>query len=254
MSEVIVMAHRRIGRIGMLLTMSVLCVCSLSCADPPTSGADYAARRNAMVDGIVGRYSIEDDTVVQALRSIPRHLFVPANVRESAYVDTPLPIGNEQTISAPSIVAVMTDLLRPRPDHVVLEVGTGSGYQAAVLSPLVKHVYTTEIVEPLAHSARARLRELGYENVTVRAGDGYRGWPDHAPFDGIIVTCAPERIPEPLVEQLKEGGRMVIPVGDENGAQDLYLLTKQRGEVVKQAVLPVVFVPMTGEARDDPGR
>ena len=137
---------------------------------------------------------------------------------------------------------------------VVLEVGTGSGYQAAVLSSLVKHVYTIEIVEPLAHSARARLRELGYENATVRAGDGYRGWPDHAPFDGIIVTCAPERVPEPLIEQLKEGGRMVIPVGDENGAQDLYLLTKEHGRIVEQAVLPVIFVPMTGEVRGDRGR
>lgn len=248
------MAHRNIGKTGVLLAMSVLCGCPLSCADPATSGADYAARRNAMVDGIVSRYSIEDDAVVESLRSVPRHLFVPADVRAAAYADTPLPIGNEQTISAPSIVAVMTDLLRPRPDHVVLEVGTGSGYQAAVLSPLVKHVYTIEIVEPLAHSARARLRELGYANVTVRAGDGYRGWPDHAPFDGIIVTCAPERIPEPLVEQLKEGGRMVIPVGEESGAQDLYLLTKKQGQIVKQAVLGVIFVPMTGEVRGDPER
>lgn len=248
------MAHRNIGKTGVLLAMSVLCGCPLSCADPATSGADYAARRNAMVDGIVSRYSIEDDAVVESLRSVPRHLFVPADVRAAAYADTPLPIGNEQTISAPSIVAVMTDLLRPRPDHVVLEVGTGSGYQAAVLSPLVKHVYTIEIVEPLAHSARARLRELGYANVTVRAGDGYRGWPDHAPFDRIIVTCAPERIPEPLVEQLKEGGRMVIPVGEESGAQDLYLLIKEHGQIVMQAVLPVIFVPMTGEARGDPER
>lgn len=207
-----------------------------------------------MVTGITNRHPIDDTAVIQALRDTPRHLFVPENVRHAAYVDTPLPIGNDQTISAPSIVAVMTDLLCPGPDDVVLEVGTGSGYQAAVLSPLVKHVYTVEIVEALAHSARARLRSLGYENVSVRAGDGYRGWPDRAPFDGIIVTCAPERVPEPLVAQLKEGGRMVIPVGEENGAQDLYVLTKRNGEIVKQAVLPVIFVPMTGEVRGEARR
>lgn len=164
-------------------------------------------------------------------------------------MDSPLPIRHDQTISAPSIVALMTELLKPAEDHVVLEIGTGSGYQAAVLAPLVKHVYTIEIIEPLAHSARSLLRELGYENVTVRAGDGYRGWPAHALFDGIIVTCAPDRVPEPLVEQLKEGGRMVIPVGEQQTGQELYVLTKEEGRIVQQSVLPVLFVPMTGEVQ-----
>ncbi len=246
------MSYGARDRICLAVLTAALCACPLSCADPTDAGADNEARRNAMVDGIVARYPIEHGSVVQALRETPRHLFVPGSLHEIAYRDTPLPIGHEQTISAPSIVAVMTDLLAPQPEHTVLEVGTGSGYQAAVLAPLVASVYTIEIVEPLAHEARARLRRLGYDNVTVRAGDGYRGWPEHAPFDGIIVTCAPECIPEPLVEQLREGGRMVIPVGAERGAQDLYLLVKRDGEIVKQAVLPVIFVPMTGEVRGEP--
>ncbi len=209
--------------------------------------ADYRAERNRMVDMLVRMGYVSDERVIKALRTVPRHLFVPPELRHEAYVDTPLPIGHGQTISAPSIVAKMTELLDPEPDDIVLEIGTGSGYQAAVLSKLVKHVYTIEIIPELAESAKKRLEELGYKNVTVKCGDGYKGWPEHAPFDGIIVTCAPTDIPQPLVEQLKEGGRMVIPVGD-LWAQELYLLKKERGKVVKRAVLPVVFVPMTGEA------
>jgi len=243
------MLHGRLHRLIACCALCALCVCPLSCGDP-RPGDDPEERRNAMVDDIAARYEIDDPAVVDALRQTRRHLFVPENVRDMAYFDTPLPIGNDQTISAPSIVAVMTQLLEPKPDHVILEVGTGSGYQAAVLGRIVEHVYTIEIVTELAHSAKARLRRLGYDNISVRAGDGYRGWPDHAPFDGIIVTCAPERVPQPLVDQLAEGGRMVIPVGAEHDVQHLYLLLKQDGEIIPKSVLPVRFVPMTGEVTD----
>jgi protein-L-isoaspartate(D-aspartate) O-methyltransferase len=231
-------------------SLIVLCLGALSCARGQQEHTeDWQAERHAMVEMLVSRWNLADENVIRAMRETPRHLFVPEEVRPYAYVDTPLPIRHDQTISAPSIVALMTELLKPAEDHVILEVGTGSGYQAAVLAPLVKHVYTIEIVEPLAHSARSLLRELGYENVTVRAGDGYRGWAAHAPFDGIIVTCAPDRVPEPLVEQLKEGGRMVIPVGEQETGQELYVLTKEEGRIVQQSVLPVLFVPMTGEVQ-----
>ncbi len=248
------MAYPRCLRVLAALGLAALGVCPLSCAKQEEAGEpDWAAQSDAMVDMLVAHWELQDQRVIAAMRKTPRHLFIPEEVRPYAYVDTPLPIGNQQTISAPSIVALMTELLQPKPEHIVFEVGTGSGYQAAVLAELVEHVYSIEIVEPLAYSARARLRELGYENVSVRAGDGYRGWPAHAPFDGIIVTCAPNRIPEPLVEQLKEGGRMVIPVGEAGGPQELYLLTKEDGEIVKKSVLPVIFVPMTGEVQQGPG-
>jgi protein-L-isoaspartate(D-aspartate) O-methyltransferase len=234
-----------------VLALISLGLCSLSCAeDKDTAQTGYEAKREAMVDTLVARWELSDERVIAAMRKTPRHLFVPERSRHLAYEDYPLPIGHEQTISAPSIVALMTQLLEPKTEHTVFEVGTGSGYQAAVLGELVKHVYSIEIVEPLANEARERLRRLGYENVSVRAGDGYRGWPSEAPFDGIIVTCAPERIPEPLIEQLKEGGRMVIPVGEERGRQELLLLKKVKGEIVKQSVLPVIFVPMTGEVQE----
>ncbi len=241
------------NRLSSILAIALigLGLCPLSCAEEKDSAkTGYEAQRNAMVDAIVARWELTDKRVIAAMRKTPRHLFVPERVRHLAYEDYPLPIGHEQTISAPSIVALMTQLLEPKAEHVVFEVGTGSGYQAAVLAELVKHVYSIEILEPLANEARDRLRKLGYEKVSVRAGDGYRGWPSEAPFDGIIVTCAPERIPEPLIEQLKEGGRMVIPVGEERGRQELLLLTKVNGEIAKQSVLPVIFVPMTGEVQE----
>ncbi len=221
---------------------------------PPGSAAqeeppDYEQMRSDMVELLKRQRMVESAPVIEAMMATPRHLFVPDEYRQWAYFDTPLPIGEDQTISAPGIVAKMTELLEPKPEDIVLEIGTGSGYQAAVLAHLVKHVYTIEILCTLADSARDRLAALGYDNVTVRCGDGYLGWPDHAPFDGIIVTCAPEEIPQPLQDQLKEGGRMVIPVGPEGGAQELYLLEKQEGVVKKSAVLPVIFVPMTGEAQ-----
>lgn len=186
--------------------------------------------------------------VLAVMGQVPRHEFVPPQWRDEAYADRPLPIGHGQTISQPYIVAFMTERLEPRPTDKVLEIGTGSGYQAAVLSGLVKEVFTIEIVEPLAKQAAADLKRLGYTNVLVRAGDGYKGWPEAAPFDSIIVTCAPEHVPQPLVDQLKEGGRMIIPVGPLS-QQELVVLQKNDGKVERRAVLPVRFVPMTGKAK-----
>ena len=211
---------------------------------------DYEQMRSDMVELLKHQRMVESARVIEAMMATPRHLFVPEQYRQWAYFDRPLPIGEGQTISAPGIVAKMTELLEPQPEDVVLEIGTGLGYQAAVLAHLVKQVYTIEILCPLADSARQRLAELDYDNVTVKCGDGYLGWPEHAPFDSIIVTCAPEEIPQPLQDQLREGGRMVIPVGPERGAQKLYLLEKQQGVIKKTAVLSVIFVPMTGEVQE----
>ena len=188
---------------------------------------------------------ITNPRVLAAMDKVPRHEFVPEGFRDRAYGDYPLPIGHGQTISQPFIVAFMTEKLEPMPGDKVLEIGTGSGYQAAVLAELVREVYTIEIIEPLARRAEADLQRLGYTNVMVRAGDGYQGWPEAAPFDAIIVTCAPEQVPQPLVDQLREGGRMIIPVGPE-GDQVLHVLRKKGNQVEQRAVLPVRFVPMTG--------
>jgi len=244
-------------RLGILLTVVVVMAVGLILVFFPRSNAteqetpspNYRQMRLAMVQALVNAEILQTESVIKAMQATRRHLFVPPEVRPLAYLDTPLPIGEDQTISAPSIVAKMTELLKPQKEHIVLEVGTGSGYQAAVLAKLVKHVYTIEILEPLATSAAQRLAGLRYENVTVKCGDGYQGWSEHAPFDGIIVTCAPEEIPQPLVEQLKEGGRMVIPVGPESGIQQLYLLEKEGGSMKQTAIWLVRFVPMTGEAQ-----
>ena len=190
---------------------------------------------------------IHEERVLAAMAKVPREEFVPADERAAAYADHPLPIGYDQTISQPYIVAFMTEQLQPKPSDRVLEIGTGSGYQAAVLAELVAEVYTIEIAEPLARNAEATLVRLGYKNVRMKVGDGYKGWPENAPFDAIIVTCAPDRVPRPLTDQLKEGGRMIIPVGD-RFAQELYLLEKKNGQLKEGAVLPVRFVPMAGEA------
>lgn len=181
------------------------------------------------------------------MRLVPRHEFLPQRLRDEAYGDYPLPIGYGQTISQPYVVAFMTEAIAPRNGEKILEVGTGSGYQAAVLAQMGAEVYTIEIVEPLSEMARQTLERLGYKNAHVRHGDGYRGWPEHAPFDAIIVTCAPDEIPPELVAQLRNGGRMIIPVGS-GLEQDLVLLRKHGDKVEKQTVLPVRFVPMTGEA------
>ena len=188
------------------------------------------------------------DRVMGAMATVPREEFVLPSYRHLAYRNTPLPIAAGQTISQPLIVALMTELLEPQPTDVILEVGTGSGYQAAVLAELVKHVYTIEIVEELATTAGETLQRLDYDNVTVRAGDGYAGWPEHAPFDGIIVTAAAEHLPPPLLEQLKPGGKLVIPVGEHHGYQELLVVeVGDDGEVSRQSVLPVRFVPLTGD-------
>jgi protein-L-isoaspartate(D-aspartate) O-methyltransferase len=187
--------------------------------------------------------------VLDAFAEVPRHAFLPATLRTAAYINRPLPIGHGQTISQPYIVALMTDLLDPEADDIVLEIGTGSGYQAAVLAKLVKQVYSLEIVAALAEQASERLRSLGYDNVEVRQGDGHAGWPEHAPFDAIIVTAAAAEIPPALIDQLKPGGRFVIPVGNRYSGQDLLLIEKDRhGRVSRKSVLPVIFVPLTGAA------
>jgi protein-L-isoaspartate(D-aspartate) O-methyltransferase len=183
------------------------------------------------------------------MRETPRHEFVPLNQRQYAYLDMALPIGNGQTISPPFIVASMTEAIDPQPGDRVLEIGTGSGYQAAVLSPLVKEVYTIEIVEPLGRRAGRALTRQGYKNVETRIGDGYQGWPEAAPFDKIIVTCSPEKVPQPLVDQLRDGGLMVIPVG-ERYQQTLFLMRKSGDDLQSEALRPTLFVPMTGEAEE----
>ncbi len=222
---------------------------------PPVPAAEREAARLVEARGRMvreqlqsGDRGITNARVLAAMRKVPRHELVPERVRSAAYEDTPLPIGYGQTISQPYIVAFMTEQLDPQPTDRVLEIGTGSGYQAAVLAELVQTVYTIEIVEPLAERAKADLQRLGCTNVFVRAGDGYQGWPEAAPFDAIIVTCAPEDVPRPLVKQLKEGGRMIIPVGS-FGAQNLVLLRKRGTQLERRAVLPVRFVPMTGKAQ-----
>ena len=192
---------------------------------------------------------ITNRRVLDAMLEIPRHEFVPENVRSMAYADGPLPIGHKQTISQPYIVALMTQALDPQPEHRVLEIGTGSGYQAAVLARLAGEVFTIEIVEPLAQRAEETLKRQGLTNIHVRHGDGYQGWKEAAPFDSIIVTCAPDDVPEPLTQQLKEGGRMVIPVGGE-GDQQLVLIEKHGGKLRRTGLLRVRFVPMTGKARE----
>lgn len=202
-----------------------------------------------MVDQQIAARGVSDPATLEAMRTVPRHEFLPLRLRDEAYMDYPLPIGHGQTISQPYIVAFMTEAIRPQPGEKILEIGAGSGYQAAILAQMGADVYTVEIVEPLAEMARQTLDRLGYKNAQVLHGDGYRGWPEHAPFDAIIVTCAPDKIPPDLVPQLKDGGRMIIPVGGGMN-QELILLRKQGGKVEKQSVLPVRFVPMTGEARN----
>lgn len=233
-----------------LLLLTVLAFAS--CRAEPPSG-DFAADREAMVKEQIAARDVSDARVLKAMREVPRHEFIPEEVRRFAYSDGPLPIGHGQTISQPYIVAFMTEQLAPKPGDRVLEIGTGSGYQAAVLGRLVAEVFTIEIVEPLATRATADLRRLGFGNVHVKTGDGYQGWPEQAPFDAVIVTCAPDHVPQPLIDQLKDGGRMIIPVG-EAGAQELHLLVKRGGKVERRAVLPVRFVPMTGRAQKAPSR
>jgi protein-L-isoaspartate(D-aspartate) O-methyltransferase len=224
---------------------------------PHVRVAERQQERDAMVDTQIAqedvfRDAVKDEAVLAAMRAVPRHEFVPADRRTSAYDDTPLPIGYGQTISQPYIVALMTALLRLQPGEKVLEIGTGSGYQAAVLSELTPYVYSTEIVEPLCRQASERLARLGYQTVQVRCADGYEGWPEAGPYDAIIVTCAAGHVPPPLWAQLKPGGRMVIPIGGTYDTQRLVLLTKRPdGGRASRNVLPVRFVPMTGRMQKE---
>lgn len=211
----------------------------------------YANLREQMVETQVAARGVKDLRVLAAMRKVERHRFVPAGVRARAYEDVPLPIGYGQTISQPYIVALMSELLELKGNERVLEVGTGSGYQAAILAELAQDVFTIEILPDLARTAAERLKGLGYESIHVRQGDGYKGWPEAAPFDAILVTCAPDRIPEPLVQQLKKGGRFVIPVGDYPN-QVLYRIDKTDGKLIQHPIIPVRFVPMTGEAEKAP--
>jgi protein-L-isoaspartate(D-aspartate) O-methyltransferase len=205
----------------------------------------YSSARTEMVREQLLARDIADSSVLDAMRRVPRHRFVPPSEQRHAYRDTPLPLSHGQTISQPYIVALMTQLVRPRPKDRVLEVGTGSGYQAAVLAELVEHVYTIEIEADLARTSAERLRELGYDNVTVRHGDGYLGWPEHAPFDIIVATAAPEEVPQPLLDQLNAGGRMVVPVGPTYSIQELRLIEKHDdGKFTTRTIAPVRFVPM----------
>ena len=200
-----------------------------------------------MVDSQIKARGVRDERVLDALRRVPRHEFVPAAQVANAYEDSPLPIGLGQTISQPYIVGYMSEALQVKPESKVLEIGTGSGYQAAILGELAKDVYTIEIVPELARRSKDLLARLGYKNIHVRAGDGYRGWPEAAPFDRIIVTAAPDHVPQPLIEQLAVGGRMILPVGDHY--QQMMIITKTEKGIVQQRTIDVMFVPMTGEAQ-----
>lgn len=218
------------------------------------SEEDLMKSKTHMIEHDLRGRGITNTAILQAMAETPREVFVPLDVLDLAYGDHPLPIGHGQTISQPYIVAAMTELIRPEPHHVVFEVGTGSGYQAAVLSRLVREVYTVEIVPVLGEQATRLLAQAGATNVHVRVGDGYAGWPEHGPFDGIIVTCGAEEIPPPLIEQLKPGGTMVIPVGPFNHVQELMVVKKAYdGSISKESVMPVRFVPMTGERSDSSG-
>jgi protein-L-isoaspartate(D-aspartate) O-methyltransferase len=226
-------------------TVLILAGCVQAGAGLQPGATDLEAERRRMVAQQLEARDIRAGRVLDAMRKVPRHLFVPESLRREAYGDTPLPIGFEQTISQPYIVAFMTQALDVQPKHAVLEIGTGSGYQAAVLSLLADRVYSIEIVEPLAERARSTLAKLGYRNVEVRTGNGYLGWPEHAPYDRIMVTAAPDEVPPALVKQLKIGGLMAIPVG--RGTQQLLILRRTMKGMETLTTLPVRFVPMTGK-------
>lgn len=233
---------------GILLAVALLPLFSPLCAETEPEAGYYMKERARMVSKDVAARGVTNEAVLAAMGKVPREEYVLSRYRRYAYQDGALPIEAQQTISQPYIVAAMTEAIDPKPDSVVLEVGTGSGYQAAVLAELVDHVYTIEIIDSLAKTAAERLKRMGYTNVTVRAGDGYQGWAEHAPFQGIVVTAAPDHVPQPLVDQLAPGGKMVIPVGGRWDTQELMVIEKgPEGSVLKRDLMPVRFVPMTGE-------
>lgn len=239
-------AIRQRGR-SWLLFVIACAVCLYPATSPAQSADEWVQARQQLVKLIAE--GVKHPRVLQSVAATQRHLFVPEDERQNAYVDMSLPIGGGVTISPPYVVAFMTEQLDPRPNDRVLEIGTGSGYQAAILSPLVSEVYTIEIIEDLGNEAEKRLQRLGYKNVHVRVGDGFKGWPKHAPFDKIIVTCSPEQIPQPLVDQLKEGGKMLIPLG-QRYQQSLCLVTKREGKLERRVLESTFFVPMTGRAEE----
>ena len=238
------------AKVYFIITLIILFAFPVGCggdrrSSKPDSGRDFKTMREKMVETQIKDRGVKDERVLSAMLKVERHRFVPKEYESQAYADQPLPIGEGQTISQPYIVALMTELLDLKGGEKVLEVGTGSGYQAAILAELAKEVYTIEIIEPLASTAKNLLQEQGYRNIQVKAGDGYLGWPAAAPFDGIIVTCAPDHIPKPLLEQLREGGRMVVPVGTHS--QELKRIVKRSGKIETTDVISVIFVPMTGD-------
>jgi len=246
--------NKRLVTLLYVAALSILtAACSAADQEPRTHEDEvWQFQRDIMVARQIAARGISDTAVLTAMGKVPRHLFVPRQYRANSYGDYPLPIEHGQTISQPFIVAAMAELLKPDSSSRILEIGTGSGYQAAILAEIVDSVFTIEIVAPLARRAAQLLDSLGYANVVVKAGDGFVGWPEHAPFDGIIVTCAPSNVPKPLVEQLAEGGRMVIPVGEIT--QELVVLTKEADSLIRESFFPVRFVPMTGEAQSDSAR
>ena len=236
-------------RTRIVVTLSVSIVIGALTAAATAQNRRFDELRDDMVTAHIEREGITNTAVLQAMRVVPRHEFVPSAQKARAYEDLALPIGYQQTISPPYIVAYMTNELDPQPDDRVLEIGTGSGYQASVLAQIVKEVYTIEIVSALSKQAETRMKDLGYTNVHCLDGDGFKGWPEHAPFDKIIVTCSPENIPQPLIDQLKEGGRMIIPVG-ERYQQSFHLLVKAEGKLKDERLASTLFVPMTGESEE----
>lgn len=239
-------------RLSVYVSCLAIVVITFGCSNSPDSKLrkmeqdSYFSQRKTMVDTQIKSRGVRNQRVLDAMMSVPRHKFVPDDYVAYAYDDMPLPIGYGQTISQPYIVAYMTEILRPDSNHKVLEIGTGSGYQAAILSLLYKEVYSVEIIEVLGQRAIKTFDALGYKNIKVKIGDGYKGWSEHAPFDAIIVTCAPTNIPQPLMDQLAEGGKMIIPVGERHD-QVLFLLEKRGGKIITTETLPVRFVPMVRE-------
>ena len=227
----------------MVIKLLFLIITLISCSSESGNGLWWKEKADQMVEKQIEKRGVKDPRVLKVMRDIPRHLFIPPHLEKIAYNDGPLPIGEGQTISQPYIVALMTELLELKGDEKILEIGTGSGYQVAVLSALASEVFSIEIVKNLMDSAAVRLDKLGYKNVTTRWGDGYKGWSDQAPFDGIIVTAAPDKIPQPLIDQLKTGGRLVVPVGTRH--QELKVITKNEdGSIQSKNIIPVRFVPM----------